>query len=262
MSRALEPVKRSEPNLIDRIANALPQELRADYYRELRHCRSLPENDEMLRILRAMQFLTLLTHQVPERMVGIREALDRRLDEVMATIARWIELNEANQQSLDERLIQLPATVANGINPDAIASSINESLRQRFVQSTIPETAAVLAGISRELQKTTVEFGKRAKSLGDSYNGAAEEARTAIRDLESAVSEAAEAGKRAAESLAWTFSRAYRWSVHSLCAIALVLGVLLGVAGERWLIAPTCAQDSGIQSSGSAPLRDNLKTKH
>jgi len=33
---------------------------RADYYRELTHCRSLPENDEMLRILRAMQFLALL----------------------------------------------------------------------------------------------------------------------------------------------------------------------------------------------------------
>ena len=46
----------SEPDLIDRIANALPAEVRADYYREMRHCRSLPENDEMLRILRAMQF--------------------------------------------------------------------------------------------------------------------------------------------------------------------------------------------------------------
>ena len=42
-----------EADLIDRIANALPAEVRADYYRELRHCRSLPENDEMLLILRA-----------------------------------------------------------------------------------------------------------------------------------------------------------------------------------------------------------------
>ncbi len=49
-----------EPDLIDRIANALPSDLRADYYRELRHCRSLPENDEMLRILRVMQFLVVL----------------------------------------------------------------------------------------------------------------------------------------------------------------------------------------------------------
>ena len=61
-----------EPDLIDRIANALPDELRADYYRELRHCRSLPENDEMLRILRVMQFLVVLTVQVPDRMATCR----------------------------------------------------------------------------------------------------------------------------------------------------------------------------------------------
>ena len=40
-------IPRAEPDLIDRIANALPEEIRAEYYRELRHCRSLPENDEM-----------------------------------------------------------------------------------------------------------------------------------------------------------------------------------------------------------------------
>src|SRR3990170_4404100 len=55
----------AQPDLIDRIANALPEEVRADYYREMAHCRSLPESDEMLRILRAMQFLTVLIEQTP-----------------------------------------------------------------------------------------------------------------------------------------------------------------------------------------------------
>ena len=54
-----------EPDLIDRIANALPVEVRADYYRGMRYLRSLPENDEMLRILRAMQFLTALIFDAP-----------------------------------------------------------------------------------------------------------------------------------------------------------------------------------------------------
>lgn len=39
-------------DLIDRIANGLPANVRADYYRELMHCRALPESDEMLHILR------------------------------------------------------------------------------------------------------------------------------------------------------------------------------------------------------------------
>jgi hypothetical protein len=42
---------------MDRIAQDLTVEVRAAYYRELKHCRSLPENDEMLRIVRAMQFM-------------------------------------------------------------------------------------------------------------------------------------------------------------------------------------------------------------
>jgi hypothetical protein len=60
MNEIMPPDNPEGPDLIDRIANALPDNVRSDYYRELMHCRSLPQNDEMLRILRAMQFLTLL----------------------------------------------------------------------------------------------------------------------------------------------------------------------------------------------------------
>ena len=63
MSTSDSAATMQEMDLTDRIAAALPLEVRADFYRELRHCRSLPENDEMLRILRIMQFLTLLTYQ-------------------------------------------------------------------------------------------------------------------------------------------------------------------------------------------------------
>ena len=65
----------AEADLIDRIANALPEELRGDYYREMSHCRALPENDEMLRILRAMQFLTVLIERAPGRWPAEREQL-------------------------------------------------------------------------------------------------------------------------------------------------------------------------------------------
>ena len=75
MTPVVQPAEVQEPDLTDRIANSLPVEIRADYYREMRHCRSLPENDEMLRILRAMQFLTLLIHEAPARMTVERERL-------------------------------------------------------------------------------------------------------------------------------------------------------------------------------------------
>ena len=68
-----------EADLVDRIAQDLPADVRAAYYRELNHCRSLPESDEMLRILRAMQFLTLLMRQVPDE-------VDRRAGAVRSTL--------------------------------------------------------------------------------------------------------------------------------------------------------------------------------
>ena len=80
VAAAMSPRSRSRPRGPHRSGSA--GDVRAAYYRELNHCRSLPENDEMLRILRAMQFLTLLMRQVPERgdrrAGAARSALQRR----------------------------------------------------------------------------------------------------------------------------------------------------------------------------------------
>ena len=78
-----------EPDLIDRIANALPAELRADYYRELRHCRSLPENDEMLRILRVMQFLVVLMVDVPGRITTERQGFEQNIGDAIRALRSY-----------------------------------------------------------------------------------------------------------------------------------------------------------------------------
>ena len=158
-----------EADLIDRIANALPAEVRADYYRELRHCRSLPENDEMLRILRAMQFLTLLMVQAPSRVAVELERLEQLFRSALEALQKTLRSGEAYQRQLDQRLSRLPVEIAAGISPQAIAANINESLRQRFVQSTIPETARDLAVVAEQMKKVTTEFRTTASALGDSY---------------------------------------------------------------------------------------------
>ena len=160
-----------EPDLIDRIANALPAEVRADYYREMRYLRSLPENDEMLRILRAMQFLTALIFDAPLRTATENEKLKEMLVEAFGTIQELIQSMKAQQAQLDQRLTRLPQAVAAGIKPEAIAGSINESLRQLFLQSTIPETASALAVTSAQIKKTNVELIQTARGLSDIHTG-------------------------------------------------------------------------------------------
>jgi hypothetical protein len=168
-----------EPDLIDRIANALPVEVRADYYREMRYLRSLPENDEMLRILRAMQFLTALIFDAPLRTATENQKLKEMLVEAFGTIQELIQSMKAQQAQLDQRLTRLPQAVAAGIKPEAIAGSINESLRQLFLQSTIPETASALAVTSAQIKKTNVELIQTTRGLSDIHSGIVGETREA-----------------------------------------------------------------------------------
>ena len=224
-----------EPDLIDRIANALPAEVRADYYRELRHCRSLPANDEMLRILRAMQFLTILMMQVPERVTTERGKFEQLLAPALRTLQTTIKSCETHQKQLDQRLEQLPENIANGISPEAIAVEINESLRQQFVQSTIPETARALAAVATQMKDVTTEFGHTATALVNRYRGAAEDARRAIDNIERTSSDAIATTRRGAQELLRIFDQEYRWSICVLSSLALVIGIGLGLLFQRWL---------------------------
>jgi hypothetical protein len=228
-------------DLIDRIANALPAEVRADYYRELRHCRSLPENDELLRLIRAMQFLTLLMDQVPARVVVEREQLDRLLGTVMERLEKTLTSSIAYQTRLDERLSNLPAEVADGIAPDAIVATINESLRQQFVQTTIPETSRALAAMAAEMKKITTDFRQTSATLGNAYGGAAAEAREAIEKMDLAIYQAAHTAQNAAADLSRRFQREYRWSLYALSGLALLSGLILGILFQRWIDAPARA---------------------
>lgn len=173
MSATVQVSDTPEPDLIDRIANDLPAEVRAEYYREMRHCRTLPSNDEMLRILRAMQFLHVLMVQVPGQITTEREKFQQLLAGALRTLQKANESSVAYQTQLDERIEQLPENIAMRISPEAIAAKINESLRQQFVRSTIPETARALAAVAMQLNDVTREFGSTATALGNRYRGAA-----------------------------------------------------------------------------------------
>ena len=223
-------MKTVEPDLIDRIADALPAEIRADFYREMRHCRSLPENDEMLRILRIMQFLTLLMEQIPARIGVERERYEQLIGMAAESLQRSLESTEAYRDDIDQRLIGLPDKIAKGISPEIIAGKINESLRQQFIQTTIPQTAEALAVVATQLRQSSSEFSTTAASLGKRYSGAVHEAREAI----DAIQKSTEIALSAARRLVTTYQEEYRWSILLLTGCSLVTGTLLGTVLDHW----------------------------
>jgi uncharacterized coiled-coil protein SlyX len=232
MSSKIKPGS-STRDLIESIAKALPTDIRAEYYREMMYCRSLQENDEILRVLRAMQFLTLLMEQVPARVITERQKLEGLFSEAAQSIKTILRSSESYQKQMDERLIRLPTTIAGGIQPETIAANINESLHQQFVASTIPQTAKALTVIAEQLKNVSSEFGRTASALGSSYRGAVEEARQAIEKMNAAVTGAAENAKRAAQDLSAKFRSAYWSLLIGLTLTAVLAGVLMGVLFVR-----------------------------
>jgi hypothetical protein len=181
-----------------------------------------------------MQFLTLLMQQVPEKVVIERERLERLFTGALRELENTLKSSEAHQHQMDARLIALPAKIAAGIQPEAIAGKINESLHQQFIESTIPETAKALAVIAERMKGISSEFGTAASALGKSYTGAAEQARQAIDKMQETVSGAARTARSAAEGLSVKFHRAFHLTLYGLTGLALVIGLLLGVLITRW----------------------------
>jgi hypothetical protein len=259
MSVAVQAGEPAEPDLIDRIANALPVEVRTEYYQELRHCRSLPSNDEMLRILRAMQFLTMLMVQVPERVATERERLEQLLADGMRILQTTLESSKAYQEQLDQRLERLPENIATRINPEAIAREINESLRQQFVRSTIPDTARALAVAAKQMQDVTAEFGRTATTLGNRYDGAAAQALRAIQDIQRISADAIATTRHGAQELLELFHQEYRWLVCAASSLGLLIGFGLGVSWYRWFAAPAPTVDSTPAVQTAPPAKPSTK---
>jgi len=224
-----------DDDLIDRIANFVPAEVRAAFYRELRHCRSLPQNDEMLRIVRAMQFLVLIMVKLPEQMAMERERFEQivsRCENLLGDVHEFVD--EASRQ-IDHRLAQVSADIAKALNPPAVAAEINESLRQQFIKTTIPETADALAVNAAQIKKATSAFVSATDSLNNAYDGAVVKADRAIQSLETTSSQAISGNKRQADELMAVIRQDYRWLLFALPVLCILIGIWLRVGYEHWI---------------------------
>ena len=246
---------RREPDLVDRIAAALPADIRADYYREMRHCRLLPENDEMLRILKIMQFLTLLMEQVPSRVVDERERLGVMLDASFEAARKMQQANLAYYQGLEARIAQLPKAIEQGISPEAIAARINESIRQQFAQTGLPETAKALGLLANQVKQSTKDFQQTVSELTGTYNDVAARARREMNSMVRAVDNAAHYSKYAQEKLVGTITDARKWLIYTAASVALVLGLVLGLILGWHHSAPAAAAAEAFpaQAAPAAP---------
>jgi hypothetical protein len=224
-----------EHDFIDEIAELLPVEQRPLWYRDMAHLRRLPDDDEMLRIARAMGFLAIVTRQAPAEIASERYRLAAILDQSIKAIQSARQDMIALHKRLDERLTRLPKEVSEGINPKAIAAVLSESLRQRFIESGLPETAESLTLVAKQTAQVAADFDRSSKHLANAYRVADEDARRSMEEMRLTIQTATSSAKQCATELTQVFLREYKWSVLMLCSAALAVGFSLGIFWYRWV---------------------------
>ncbi len=232
---------RGTDDLFDAIALLLEPGQREYFYQRMLYFRHLRADDELLRIVEAIGFLTLLIREAPHAVAIERQHLAELLATHVATIEATAQAAQAYHQDVDERLTRLPADIADRISPSAIAQAITESLRQEFVRSGLPATAKALAVLSKQLQQTTTDFQRASDQLTEAHHGAATQAARAIERVYTSVWQAAEATQGTMQQFRQWFRLDYWWSVGTLVPAALLMGILLGFILHGWMVTPAPA---------------------
>jgi len=246
----IEARGRPERDLIERIASALPEEVRADYFREMSHCRVLPESDEMLRILRAMQFLALLIQRAPGEVAAEREKLAQLMEKSVNTIQSAQQLSVNYQKELEDRIAELPDEIGKGIDPEVIAERISHDVRKRF--AGIPETVQALSSVSNQMTQVVAEFHRTAGQLTNSYHGVAASARHELDEMRAGIQQASAAATAAQQRLSKTVASTYRWAMAALCGAALLVGLALGITFHELTNPPAQIAPATVQAAEPA----------
>ncbi|HKD05657.1 MAG TPA: hypothetical protein VKB79_07130 [Bryobacteraceae bacterium] len=222
-------------NLFDAIGKMLKPEQREYFYQRMLYFRHLRPDDELLRIVEAMGLLALITREGPLAMAAERAQIAEILKSALESMHSLQESSAVWHEQLDDRLSSLPAEIARGVSPSAIAERIAESLRQHFLQSGIPQIADALALVAKKMNETTAEFQRRATALTNGYSSTVKQADSAIADITRNIRQATDYAERSVTSIHTSFFLDYKLSLAVLSSSALVLGLILGYFMNDWL---------------------------
>jgi hypothetical protein len=212
----------STAEMIDSIAEGVPDRLRAAYYRDMRVLHSLSASDEMLRILKVIQWNSVIALQVPARIAAEVGKLDRSLRDNVEAL-----------QQVHEHLDHLSDELVGRVSAEAIANQLYESLRQQFVKSTIPQTGKALTVTAGQVKEAVAGLEEVTPKIVAAHKHAAGAALQAVREMKSEISEVAATARQATAELSRTFLHEYRWALGLLVVFAALLGFWLGILVVR-----------------------------
>jgi hypothetical protein len=119
---------------------------------------SIPEHDEMFRLVELLGLLTLMGQHIPD---AISELLGQLRTQSTAA-------SEYHAQ-VDARLASLPEEIAAGVDVEALAKDMAESLRQQLAATGLQTTAALLRSASKEITALSGQISATLKPAAQEY---------------------------------------------------------------------------------------------
>lgn len=170
-------LSKPETSVFEELEQFIPKETLPSYHRYLAYVRKLPQDDEILHLLQAMGFLTMITRQVPIELIVEHKELKKYVSEIQQNIGHSVMLTQrelvtaenaikASNQELNRvatLITESAQTVREGltkagerVDAQRISQAVAERLESRLV---IPAQKAVedMANVLGKLPKTVDE---------------------------------------------------------------------------------------------------------
>ena len=237
MSAPANGLTRALPDALASLVEHLPElEDRERYAALVAYVQALPPGDELVQVAQLLGFLTLIGRQLPEALAAEQGKLQQFLGQAYRDLQQEVHTNGRYHEQLNERLNQLPAEIAAGVKPDAIAKAMGESFRQQLLATGIEETKAFLTQATRDLKGAAGAVDAAVKPLAARYGTLADEVNSKVISLTRAASQlqgAADAVARKNADLLMEVGQLQWWILPTVALLLLLVGAFLGSGWEQ-----------------------------
>jgi hypothetical protein len=141
----------SNGDIYDRIAGLLPEENREGFLKHVARTRDFHENDEILMVVEACGYFTLLSGTVPERLLDVVRLLDKQARDVKEAAASITFRHEESRKALDDTLAKYSTLMESHI-------AKNTQREEQFIAAT--ETILKTVQKAKSLTEDTMRVAK------------------------------------------------------------------------------------------------------
>jgi glutamate racemase len=141
----------STGDIYDRIARLLPEENREGFLKHVARIRDFHENDEILMLVEACGYFTLLSATVPERLLDVVRLIDKQARDVKEAAASITFRHEEGRRALEDTLGKYSAVLESH-------NAKNNQREQQFIAAT--ETILKAVEKTKSLTEDTTRAAK------------------------------------------------------------------------------------------------------